>query len=208
MTAGLTSRQRATWAVALEGPRVRLEPMSGDDIRDLHLAGSDPALWQWTVSSAASLPEMAAYVEEALGEFARGVSIPFVTKIRATGEVAGSTRFGNIDTRHRRLEIGWTWLAPKWHRTFVNTEVKYVMLRHAFEVMDCGRVELKTDARNTRSRTAIARLGAVEEGTLRHHMVTSTGRIRDTVYYSILSSEWPDVKVRLEEQISRWRPTR
>jgi RimJ/RimL family protein N-acetyltransferase len=123
--------------------------------------------------------------------------VVFATVETSSGRVIGSTRFMNIDRANRRVEIGSTWIAPPWQRTAVNTEAKYLMLRHAFEVWGCIRVELKTDALNQKSRNAILRIGAKEEGTLRRHLITHTGRVRDTVYFSILDSEWPGVKARL-----------
>jgi RimJ/RimL family protein N-acetyltransferase len=145
---------------------------------------------------------MQVYMEEAFAMQAQGTAIPFVTVEQASGRVAGSTRFANIDREHRRAEIGWTWVAAPWRRTVVNTEAKYLMLCHAFETWGCIRVELKTDALNARSRAAILRIGATEEGTFRNHMITESGRFRDTVYFSILDREWPDVKRRLEERLS------
>jgi RimJ/RimL family protein N-acetyltransferase len=121
---------------------------------------------------------------------------------RVSGQLIGSTRFMNIDQPNRRVEIGSTWIAPAWQRTAINTEAKYLMLRHAFEQWNCIRVELKTDALNQKSRNAILRIGAKEEGTLRRHLVTWTGRVRDTVYFSILDSEWPEVKARLEAKLA------
>lgn len=140
-------------------------------------------------------------VAKAFQEQERGESIVFTTIETASGRVIGSTRFMNIDRNNRRVEIGSTWIAPAWQRTAMNTEAKYLMLRHAFEEWGCFRVELKTDALNEKSRNAILRLGAKEEGTLRRHVVTWTGRVRDSVYFSILDSEWPEVKVRLEEKL-------
>ena len=137
---------------------------------------------------------MRGYGGEALELANRGMALPFATIDRASGQVAGSTRFANIDLANRRVEIGWTWLGRRFQRTAINTEVKYLMLRHAFESMGCNRVELKTDALNQRSRAAIRRIGAVEEGILRAHMLTHSGRFRDTVYFSILSNEWPGVR--------------
>ena len=120
---------------------------------------------------------------------------------KASGRIIGSTRYGNIDRVHHRVEIGWTWVARQWQRSAVNTEMKYLLLRHAFETLKCIRVELKTDSLNERSRAAILRIGAREEGTFRNHMITASGRIRHTVYFSILDSEWPDVKTRLERKL-------
>src|SRR5581483_1387440 len=133
----------------------------------------------------------------------RGESVVFATVERNSGQVIGSTRFMNIDRVNRRVEIGSTWIVPAWQRTAVNTEAKYLMLRHAFEVWQCIRVELKTDALNQRSRNAILRIGAHEEGTLRRHLITHSARVRDTVYFSILDAEWPGVKARLSESLRR-----
>ena len=113
----------------------------------------------------------------------------------------GSTRFAAIDRVNRRVEIGWTWVAAPWQRTVVNTEAKYLMLRHAFEELGCIRVELKTNSLNTRSRNAMVRIGAKEEGVLRNHMINEDGSLRHTVYYSIIDAEWPEVKARLEEKL-------
>ncbi len=120
---------------------------------------------------------------------------------KPTGRVIGSTRYGNIERVHHRLEIGWTWVARQWQRSAINTEAKYLLLRHAFETLKCIRVELKTDSLNESSRAAILRIGAREEGTFRNHMITASGRIRHTVYFSILDSEWPGVKTRLESKL-------
>jgi N-acetyltransferase len=127
--------------------------------------------------------------------------VAFATVERASGKVIGSTRFMNIDRANRRVEIGSTWIIPAWQLTTVNTEAKFLMLRHAFEEWRCIRVELKTDALNQKSRKAILRIGAKEEGTLRKHVITWTGRARDSVYFSILDSEWPEVKARLEQKL-------
>jgi RimJ/RimL family protein N-acetyltransferase len=145
---------------------------------------------------------MADYVSAALRTRDEGTALPFVIVEAARGRVVGSTRFGNIAPEHRRLEIGWTWIARAWQRTSVNTEVKFIMLRHAFEVMGANRVELKTDALNERSRRAILRIGATEEGILREHMLTASGRYRNTVYYSILRSEWNDVFAALSKKLA------
>ena len=147
--------------------------------------------------------EMRAYIEEALAGQAQSTVLPFATIEKSGGRIIGSTRYANIDELHRHLEIGWTWIAPPWQRTAVNTEAKYLMLRHAFESLGCIRVELKTDSLNERSRNAILRLGAKEEGTFRNHMITSTGRRRHSVFFSIIDAEWPKVKANLEEKLAR-----
>jgi N-acetyltransferase len=187
--------------VTLRGSRVVLEPMRTDHAEALAGIGLEPELWRWIPSSVTTVDDMRAYVAQALEEQRQGVSLPFV--IIAQGQVAGSTRYGNIDLANRRLEIGWTWVAPAYQRTAVNTEAKLLLLTHAFERLGVNRVELKTDALNQKSRTAIARLGAVEEGTFRKHIVTASGRVRDTVYYSIIDTEWPTVKRRLETWLNR-----
>jgi N-acetyltransferase len=189
--------------VTLRGSVVALEPMRMDHVDALTRVGLDPELWRWIPSSVSSAEEMRGYVARALDEQRRGVSLPFVIIARGTEQVVGSTRYGNIDLANRRLEIGWTWVTPAHQRTAVNTEAKLLLLTHAFERLQVNRVELKTDALNLKSRAAITRLGAIEEGTLRKHLVTSTGRIRDTVYFSIIDTEWPTVKRRLEVWLQR-----
>ena len=187
----------------LEGDHVRLEPLALAHVEELCEVGLDAELWRWTHSLIETPAEMRRYVEEALDLQARGSALPFLTRERASGRAVGSTRFGNIDLSHRRVEIGWTWLATPWQRTALNTEAKYLMLAHAFERAGCLRVEFKTDALNEKSRRALARIGAVEEGTLRSHMVTESGRSRDSVYFSVIAGEWPAVKARLEGYLLR-----
>ena len=143
-----------------------------------------------------------AQFETAWKERDAGIAMPFATIHRGLGRPVGSTRYGNLDRVNHRVEIGWTWIGRSWQRTAVNTEAKFLMLRHAFEELGCIRVELKTDSLNERSRNAILRLGAKEEGIFRNHMITSSGRLRHSVYYSILDSEWPAVKKRLQEKLS------
>ncbi|MGE0352192.1 MAG: GNAT family N-acetyltransferase [Gemmatimonadales bacterium] len=187
----------------LDGRWVRLEPLGPAHVAPLSRVALDPELWRWTVSQVRTEADLRRYVEAALDAAAQGHAVPFAIFDRASGAAAGSTRFGNIDPHHRRLEIGWTWLGRAFQRTALNTETKYLMLRHAFEGLGCIRVEFKTDVLNARSREAIRRLGAVEEGVLRHHMITESGRVRDTVYYSILAAEWPAVRERLEARLAR-----
>lgn len=187
--------------VTLEGTHTRLEPLSFDHLPGLCDAGLDPELWRWTLSAVDSPHAMRAYVEAALRNRDAKLELPFATIDRASGRLAGCTRFMNIDASHRRLEIGSTWVAAPWQRTAINTEAKYLMLRHAFESLGALRVELKTDALNQRSRTAIARLGAKQEGIFRKHMLTATGRQRDTVWFAITDDEWPHVKTGLEQKL-------
>lgn len=189
--------------VTLEGSAVRLEPLSLSHHTQLCKIGLDFELWHWTTTNVRTPAEMRAYIENALAEQARGTSLPFATIDQASGKVIGSTRYLNIDASNLRVEIGATWIAKDWQRTAANTEAKYLMLRHAFEKFGCIRVEFKTDSLNQQSRDAILRLGAKEEGTLRNHMLTWTGRIRNTVYFSVIDSEWPQVKTRLEQMMAR-----
>lgn len=190
--------------VTLEGNKVRLEPLTLNHYEALCEVGLDEELWRLTAVSASTPEAMRAYVEEALKEQKEGRSLPFATIDKATGKVVGSTRFGNIDRHNRRVEIGWTWIGRDWQRTHINTEAKYLMLRHAFETWKCIRVELKTDSLNEHSQNAMLRIGATKEGTLRNHMVTYTGRLRHSVYFSFIDSEWEEVKAKLEEMIKRY----
>jgi RimJ/RimL family protein N-acetyltransferase len=185
--------------ITLEGSVVRLEPIRREHTQLFWEAAKDDLddIFQWIPYRMKTLEDFERLIEKALGEQERGESVVFATVERKSGQVIGSTRFMNIDRTNRRVEIGSTWIAPAWQRTAVNTEAKYLMLRHAFGVWQCMRVELKTDALNQKSRNAILHIGAKEEGTLRRHLITWTGRVRDTVYFSILDSEWPEVKARL-----------
>ncbi|HEU4566221.1 MAG TPA: GNAT family protein [Gemmatimonadaceae bacterium] len=185
----------------LEGTHVRLEPLTPAHAGDLLELALDPDLWRFTTTAIGSRAELDDYIATALDWQRRGTALPFATIHRTSGRAIGSTRFANIDREHRRAEIGWTWVGRPYQRTAVNTEAKLLMLAHAFERMECVRVELKTDALNARSRAAILRLGATEEGVLRHHMVVRGGRLRDTVYYSILRDEWPRARAGLEAKL-------
>jgi RimJ/RimL family protein N-acetyltransferase len=190
-------------AITLEGQHVRLEPLKAHHVEPLLKAARDPRIWEFTSNIISTAADMQKYVETALDWQNAGTAVPFVTMERASHRVIGSTRFANIDRDHRRAEIGWTWLNPEYWRTAINTEAKYLMLRHAFEQWKCIRVELKTAAKNARSRAAILRLGAKEEGTLRHHMIQPDGSYRDSVYFSVLDEEWPAVRKGLEERLAK-----
>ena len=188
--------------ITLEGNVVRLEPLQeGRHLPGLCEFGLDPELWRLVPYRVTTPEEMRDYVRQALAAETIGTALPFAKVEKMTGRVVGSARYMNIDRANRRLEIGATWVAGPWQRTAINTESKYLLLRHAFETLGCIRVELKTDALNERSRKAILRIGAKEEGTLRQHMITWSGRLRDTVYFSILDKEWPAVKLTLEEKL-------
>jgi RimJ/RimL family protein N-acetyltransferase len=189
----------------LEGAHVRLEPLRPEhasllwEIAKEHLTD----LFRWIPYKLESLGEFQDFNARVLDEQARGLSVPFATFQLEPNQIVGTTRYMNMDLANRKVEIGSTWIAPPWQRTVINTEAKYLMLCHAFEVWNCVRVELKTDALNQRSRTAILRLGAKEEGTLRKHMLTWNGRQRDSVYFSILDTEWLQVKAQLESKLRR-----
>ena len=190
--------------VTLEGTRVRMEPLSLERHWDGLLAiALVPEIWRFMINDVRDAASLRGYLDTAALELTEGRSLPFATIDLASGRVAGCTRFGSIDERHRRVEIGWTWVGREFQRTHVNTEAKYLMLRHAFETLDCVRVEFRAHALNERSRSAMERIGAKFEGTLRRHMVRETGEWRDTVCYSILADEWPAVKARLEERPRR-----
>ncbi|HUE43417.1 MAG TPA: GNAT family protein [Candidatus Sulfotelmatobacter sp.] len=189
--------------VVLEGEHVRLEPLSLSHLDGLCEIGIVEDLWRWIPTQIVATEQMKSYVELALTERANGVAMPFAQIERAGRRVIGSTRYMNIEKAHRRLEIGSTWIAPAWQRTAINTEAKYLLMRYAFEDLGCMRVELKTDSLNEKSRAAILRIGAKQEGIFRNHMITSTGRVRHTVYFSVIDSEWPDVKAGLERRLGR-----
>lgn len=195
--------------VKLEGSVVTLEPIRHDHAEQFwDVAKNDlEDIFRWIPYPMKSPEDFQNVVEKAFEEQKRGESIVFATVERSSGKVIGSTRFMNIDRVNRRVEIGSTWIAKPWQRTAVNTEAKYLMMSHAFDVWGCFRLELKTDALNQRSRNAILRIGAKEEGTLRRHLLTWTGRVRDTVYFSVLDSEWPDVKSKLEARIATPHPS-
>jgi N-acetyltransferase len=187
--------------VTLQGRHIRLEPLTPDHHGGLCDIGLDPDLWRWIPFQVRSRDEMLAYIRQALQWQTDGTALPFATVEQSSGRVVGCTRYMNIDKPNRHVEIGSTWVGKPWQRTVVNTEAKYLMLRHAFETLGCIRVELKTDALNQRSRNAILRIGAVQEGIFRKHVVCWDGRLRDSVWFSIVDSEWPEVKARLEEKL-------
>jgi RimJ/RimL family protein N-acetyltransferase len=191
--------------ILLAGRLVRLEPLTPGHAPALFEAlTADPSVWRWlTMPPPQTEAEMGALIADDLTMQARGELVPFAEIELATGRAAGHTTYMNISRRDRGLEIGGTWLGKPWHRTGINTEAKYLLLRHAFEELGAVRVQLKTDARNLQSQAAIERLGAVREGLLRKHMLTQHGFVRDTVMFSVIDSEWPAVKARLEGLLAR-----
>ena len=188
--------------VTLTGSHVRLEPLSFNHLADLTVSGHDPSLWQYMryglVTSEDKMRDLIAYL---LDHQAKGTDLPFATIHLASKKAVGMTRYLDIQPENRALEVGGTWISPAYQRTMVNTEAKYLLLQHAFEVLDCLRVQLKADLRNAQSQRAIERLGAVREGILRDHMLLPDGTVRSSVYYSILAAEWPAVKQRLLDML-------
>jgi RimJ/RimL family protein N-acetyltransferase len=189
-------------AVTLEGPRVRLEPLTRAHREPLLAAAADGRLWDLKVTVVPSLETVDAYLAEAEAAAVAGRERPFVIRDRAADRIVGSTRYRAIELAQRRVEIGSTWLAASAQRTAINTEAKLLLLAHAFETIGCQRVELLTDVLNERSRAAILRLGAVQEGIFRSHMIMPDGRRRDSVIFSILAAEWADVKAGLTAKLA------
>ena len=192
--------------VILTGRLIQLVPLAEGHIPDLAQAGEDPAIWRyfnmpvgWTATEA----NMAHFVRELLNRRARGTELPFAVSLRETGRAIGMIRYADIDARHRHLEVGGTWYGTPYQRTGVNTECRYLILRHAFEALGCLRVQFKVDLRNERSLRALERIGAVREGVLRQHMVMPDGHCRDSVVFSILDREWLAVKAHLQRLMDR-----
>ena len=188
--------------LTLVGAHIRLEPMKTEHLSGLQAAAAHPEIWNWTWPGAD--PEnVSTWLEASLQAVETGSDLPFATVDASDGAIIGSTRFMNIDLANRVVEIGNTWLSPRFQRTPVNTDTKHLLLRHAFEVLDCNRVEFKTDGNNAQSRAALANLGAVEEGIRRQHMIVPGGRVRDSAVFSIIRQEWPTVKEVLEAKLAR-----
>jgi len=189
--------------VVLEGRKVRLEPLMLEHVARLAEVALDPSIWRWTIARPTDEAGVRAWAETALANRAAGSEFPFVTLEASTGRPIGSSRFMNIALEHRRLEIGWTWVAPAWQRTGANREAKLLMLGHAFDTLGCRRVEFKTDSLNEPSRTALLGIGAQFEGIFRNHMVMPDGRMRHSAYYSVIDEEWPAVRDGLERSLAR-----
>ncbi len=190
--------------IVLTGQYVRLEPMTEAHVTGLAEMGIGQPFWDFMLyGNINSVDDMLKWVSDILSRAEMGTDLPFVAIHLASGRLAGATRYLNIVPKDRGLEIGGTWYGSEFQRTAVNTECKYLLLRHAFEALGCIRVQLKTDLRNERSQKAIERIGAVKEGVLRNHMILPDGRYRHSVFYSILDTEWPAVKKRLEEMMNR-----
>jgi RimJ/RimL family protein N-acetyltransferase len=189
--------------VVLVGRKVRLEPLELSHVPRLAEVALDPDLWQWTLARPTDEAGLRAWAESAIAGRAAGTEFPFVTLEASTGRPIGSSRYLNIVLEHRRLEIGWTWVAKPWQRTGANREAKLLMLGHAFDTLGCRRVEFKTDSLNEPSRTALLGIGAQFEGIFRNHMVMPGGRMRHSAYYSVIDDEWPAVRAGLERSLAR-----
>jgi N-acetyltransferase len=187
----------------LTGSVAELQPLQRSHTAKLLDAAADGQLWTMTVTAVPGPETIDAYIATALAGRDAGTVMPYVIVRRETGQIVGSTRFWKIDRANRKLEIGHTWLSGSTQRSGINTEAKYLLLRHAFEVMDCVRVQLTTDELNEKSRAAILRIGAKQEGIVRHERIMPDGRKRNSVRFSIIDSEWPDVKARLEQMMAR-----
>ncbi|MDX9679896.1 GNAT family protein [Pseudomonas protegens] len=188
---------------SLEGPRIILRPLQRSDADALVNAARDGELWNLPFTVVPSPDTVERYLDVALEGRDAGSVLPFATVLRSTGEVIGCTRFWKIDRHNRKLEIGSTWIASRWQRSFVNSEAKYLMLCHAFDDMNCVRVQFTTDEINHTSRAAILRLGAQQEGIVRHERIMPDGRKRNSVRFSIIDDEWPSVRQRLQQRLSQ-----
>jgi RimJ/RimL family protein N-acetyltransferase len=192
--------------LTLSGAHARLVPLAREHAEGLWRATANTEIWTWMPFRIRSVGEMAAFIDRAIALAEQNAGLGFAIFAPDEAEPIGSTGYWNADHQHRRVEIGATWLTSRWQRTAINTECKLLLLRHAFEALGCVRVEFKTDATNTRARVALKRIGATEEGTLRRHMVMPDGRLRDSVYYSILDREWPEISRRLARLSARHGP--
>lgn len=194
-----------TWVtpVALEGSRVRMEPLAERHFGDLAEVAQDTTIFRWITNLPMDEARLRAWFDTTMAAAAAGTEVPFATIDRASGRAIGSSRYMTITPEHKRVEIGWTWVATAFQGTGANREAKYLQLRHAFETLDAERVEFKTHARNERSRGALLGIGATFEGVLRHHTIMPDGSNRDSAFYSVLAGEWPGVKARLEALLAR-----
>ena len=191
--------------ITLTGKHVRLEPIGEQHIAGLAEIGRGHDFWKFMLyGDMKTEADFRHFVEDLLAREQKGTDLPFAVIHLASGRVAGSTRYLNIDRPNRGLEVGGTWYGPEFQRTAVNTECKYLLLSHAFEILKAIRVQIKTDLLNVRSQKAIERIGAIKEGVLRNHMILQDGRIRDSVFYSILDKEWAEVKRKLEAMLAKY----
>jgi N-acetyltransferase len=189
--------------VTLEGNLVRLEPLSMEHYSALAEIAFNPQMWRWMSDRMESEDDLRRYIQAGVDAEAAGIAMPWATRSKKDNRIIGSTRFADIQTLHRTLEIGWTWMHPDYQRSGINVEAKYLQLRHAFEVMEARRVAFKTHHQNLKSQTAIQALGAKPEGIFRNHVIMPDGSTRNSHWYSIIAEEWSEVKARLKERMAK-----
>ena len=190
--------------IVLDGNRVLLEPLTQQHLPELAQIAFEPSVWRWTSRRITTAAELQTFFDIALAEIKSGTAVVWITRSKASGRAAGSTRLYEISQEHRTMELGGTWLHPDYQRTGINVEAKYLQLTHAFERMGAKRVSLKTHHKNLKSQAAIAALGARFEGVFRNHMIMPDGSIRHSHWYSIVREEWPEVKATLEARLARF----
>jgi RimJ/RimL family protein N-acetyltransferase len=191
----------------LEGTRVRLEPMTMGHLSGLEAVAFDNRLWRYTLDQLRTREDLERYMRKAMGFEETGIAMPWVTVLKTKNRVIGSTRFMDLDRVHKTTEIGWTWLAPEFQGSGLNAEVKLLQLTYAFEELQLNRVALKTHHENLRSQAAMRKIGAVEEGTFRNHMVMPDGSLRHSVWFSIIREEWPQARSLLEARVRATQPS-
>lgn len=189
----------------LAGEKIRIVPMERHHIQGLYEIGDDKVIWSHLPKTIYTLNDMKSFVEEALYKKETGIEFPFVVLLRDNDKIIGSTRFLDISNLNKSLEIGWTWYAPSVWGTHINTECKYLLLKYCFETLKLVRVQFKTDERNVRSQKAIEKIGGVKEGILRNHMIRKDGTLRNSVFYSIIESDWVSVKNKLEDLLKNYQ---
>lgn len=182
------------WYILLADHKIELVPITTDHIQEMRSLSSDSDIWTWYTASLIDPDDLAKWMTDRLEETRKGIKMAYAVRLKETGQIIGATSYGNIDWEEKGIEIGWTWLGKKYIGTGINKHMKFLMLQHAFETMGTERLELRTDEENVRSRRAMEKIGAKHDGTLRNHRSTQGGRRRNTVVYSIIRSEWPEVR--------------
>jgi N-acetyltransferase len=191
----------------LEGSRVRLEPMTMGHLEGLAAVAFNDRLWRYTLDRLRTRADLELYMQRAISSGETGIAMPWVTVLKTGNRVIGSTRFMDLDRVHKTTEIGWTWLAPEFQGSGLNAEVKLLQLTYAFEELKLNRVALKTHHENLRSQAAMRKIGAVEEGTFRNHLIMPDGSLRHSVWFSIIREEWPQVRSQLEARVRATQPS-
>ena len=182
--------------LVMETEKILLRPLIADDLKSFEQLTDDPSMWIYFTSDLSVKSELSSWIQNALTDFKSKIRLPFAIIDKSTNDPIGSTSFGNISLKDKRVEIGWTWITRDFQGTGVNNEIKYLMLKYIFETLEFERVEVKTDVLNVKARKALFRIGFKEEGVLRSHTLMTHGRRRDTIFYSILQSEWSETKMK------------